>query len=74
MFLNKRYCIHYIICIGKPSRSSEDPDFVPTIFECAKRTEVQDQQKVVRKRRCQENDGVMLKKHILEVSAPVLCK
>ena len=58
--LTKCYCIHYVICTGKPSTSiySEDPDFVPTIFECAKRTEVQDQQKGARKRRCQENDGV----------------
>ena len=68
--------IHYVICTGKPSRSSDDPDFVPTIFQYTLNEPkyIQDEQKVARKRRCLENASVMLKKYILEVSAPVLCK
>ena len=38
MFLTRCYCIPCAICTGKPSRSSDDPDFVPTVFEYTKRT------------------------------------
>ena len=46
--------LHCVICTGKPSRCSDDPDFIPTIFEYTKRTEVQDQQKVARYHRLQK--------------------
>ena len=38
VFLTRCYYIHCVICTGKPSRSSDDPDFVPTVFEYTKRT------------------------------------
>ena len=53
VFLTKCYYIHCVICTGKPSRSSDDPDFVPTIFQYTL-----NEPKYRMSKKWQEKDGV----------------